>query len=148
MLEGLFHAKIDWLVIVPSNGLNAVYSMFERKERCIFATREEEAVAIASGLSVAGCKPLVVMQQTGVGNSLNVIFTLADAYDLYFPILVCDRTQQDPNPVQRVSSRETEKLLHSMKARTIDWLTPNSSSQFVELVEQRTRWIVCEIRGT
>src|SRR5437762_14089753 len=92
--------RISHIIVVPCTGLNPLYSHYERMGQCIYATREEEAIAIASGLAIGGALPAVVMQQSGVGNTLNAVFTLADAYCIYFPVVVLDRGVEDINPVQ------------------------------------------------
>ena len=84
-------------------------------------TREEEGVALAAGLAAAGEMPAVIMQQSGVGNCLNAVFTLADAYNLYFPILVATRSEEDENPVQRISVRSTGNLLELVSQTRLDW---------------------------
>ena len=40
-------------------------------------TREEECVAYAAGQRLAGKRPLVLFQSSGLGNCLNAIATLA-----------------------------------------------------------------------
>lgn len=143
LLRALAEAHIDWLVVVPTSGLNAVYSQFESRGRCLFVTREEEGVAVSAGLAVAGQRPLLLMQQSGVGNSLNAVFSLADAYEIFFPILVCDRGVNDPNAVQRVSSKQTSKVLRALETVSINFSSSDSPRVFADLVHSRIRWICC-----
>jgi sulfopyruvate decarboxylase subunit beta len=75
----------------PVFRLNELYHSYEGVNRCLYLTREEEAIAVASGMSLTGAHPLVVMRQSGVGNCLNAVFSLSEAYDIFFPILVYDR---------------------------------------------------------
>lgn len=142
MISAFDEAGIDWIVVVPSSHLNDLYRHFQKSSRCIFATREEEAVAIASGLKVAGAFPVVVMQQSGVGNALNAVFTLSDAYKIHFPIVVIDRGLQDDNPVQRVSSRETRKVLDAINFESIDWDLGSGANLLLAAMNGLTRWIV------
>lgn len=138
----------DWLVVVPTSGMSAVYLQFERSGRCLYATREEEAVAIATGLAIGGQRSTVLMQQAGVGNCLNAVLSLSDAYNVYFPILVVDRSTDDPNPVQRVSSRGTGRALDALGARLLDVASPTWSSDFAECVRRRDRWLVITVPGS
>lgn len=112
----LMRRGIWGIVVVPSHGLDLLYDAFDSLGRCLFVTREEEGVAVASGIALAGAIPMVVMQQTGVGNALNAVFALAEAYEIYFPILVHDRGPADANPVQRLSSLMTSRVLSSLAA--------------------------------
>ncbi|WP_414586728.1 hypothetical protein [Scytonema sp. PCC 10023] len=143
LLEALRCCNINWIVVFPSTGLDVVYAYYQEKNRCLYTTREEEAVAIASGLTIGGDRPLVLMQQSGVGNALNAVFTLADAYDVFFPILVCDRSELDPNPVQRVSSKSTKQVLEPLGCSWVDWSEPNAIEKFRSCLERRSRWIIC-----
>jgi sulfopyruvate decarboxylase subunit alpha len=142
MLTAFEGCKISWLLVVPSTGLDLIYSHYDKLGRCIYVTREEEAIAVASGLVLGGEKPLVLIQQTGVGNTLNAVFTLADAYKIDFPIVVCDRSEFDPNPVQKISSVKTKNILESLGYSTVDWSKPNSIKMFEYFISQGVRWII------
>jgi hypothetical protein len=147
LIEAAEAACIEWLLVVPASGLGAIYTRFGARDRCLFATREEEAVAIAAGLALAGRRPLVLMQQSGVGNALNAVLSLADAYQVRFPIVVCDRGEADPNPVQRVSSRGTAAVLQALGASWIDWEARDPARALRDLLVA-VRWIVCPLPGT
>src|SRR5579864_5602106 len=114
MMIALANNGLEWLLTVPTTGLERLYKTYEMAGRCLYATREEEAIALASGFVLAGACPIVIMQQTGVGNAINAVLSLADAYDIRFPVLVCDRTVNDPNAVQRVSSFGTSMVLNAL----------------------------------
>ena len=143
LVDALEACGIKYLIVVPATGLEAVFKHFE--ERCIYATREEEAVAIATGLTLGGEKPIVVMAQAGVGNALNAVFTLADAYGVYFPILVCFRGKEDPNLVQRISASQTHLVLDALECAPIAWESESSQEDFKSLIDRRQRWIKCAI---
>jgi sulfopyruvate decarboxylase TPP-binding subunit len=143
LCELLSASGVDPLVAVPTSGLNELYRRFG--DRCLFATREEEAVALATGLALGGRRPLVIMQQSGVGNCLNALFSLADAYDVYFPIVVCDRGEADPNPVQQVSSRETARVLGALGAARLDLEAGGCEEVFGNCFRSRVRWMTCAL---
>lgn len=145
LIEALSLCGVGRLVVVPASGLELVYRHFEAHGECVYATREEEAVAIAAGLSLGGERAAVVMAQAGVGNALNAVFTLADAYAIYFPILVCFRGGQDPNLVQRVSAHQTHRVLDSLDCAEVSWDEPAGGEEFKRLVDNRQRWIKCSL---
>lgn len=145
LINALNMCGVKHLIVVPASGLETVFRYFEAQGSCVYATREEEAIAIAAGLSVGGEKATVVMAQSGVGNALNAVFTLADAYDIYFPILVCFRGKQDPNLVQRVSAKQTHLVLDALECAEIAWDAPSSKEEFKRLVDSRQRWIKCSL---
>jgi sulfopyruvate decarboxylase TPP-binding subunit len=142
LIDALESCGFKYLVVVPASGLEAVFRHFETHAHCIYATREEEAVAIAAGLTVGGENAAVLMAQAGVGNALNAVFTLADAYDIYFPILVCFRGKQDPNLVQRVSARQTHLVLEALDTAEICWNEPSAKEAFRRFISDGRRWIM------
>lgn len=145
MIDALTLCGVKHLIVVPASGLEPVFRHFETHGSCLYATREEEAIAIAAGLSLGGEKTTVVMAQAGVGNALNAVFTLADAYGIYFPILVCFRGRQDPNPVQRVSAKQTHDVLKALDCVELSWDAPTSKEEFKKLVDNHQRWIKCSL---
>ena len=145
LIDALDACGVKYLIVVPATGLEALFHHFETHGHCIYATREEEAVAIATGLTLGGEKAIVVMAQAGVGNALNAVFTLADAYGVYFPILVCFRGKEDPNLVQRISASQTQLVLNALECAEISWDDNASKQKFKELITGRQRWIKCAI---
>src|SRR6185437_14079737 len=57
----------------------------------LVATREEEAFGIAAGLYLGGRRPVVLLQSSGLGNSLNALSTLLVAYQIPALIIISMR---------------------------------------------------------
>lgn len=75
-------------------------------------TREEECVGFAAGHRAAGGMPLVLMQSSGLGNSLNALGSLAVPYGLGFPMIVSMRgTLGEQNPTQVPLGRAAVDML-------------------------------------
>jgi sulfopyruvate decarboxylase subunit alpha len=77
------------VVYVPDNPLSHVLKVFAhqfRDVRLTLATREEEAFGIAAGLYLGGRLPTVMMQSSGLGNSLNALTSLLMPYQI--PVLM------------------------------------------------------------
>jgi sulfopyruvate decarboxylase alpha subunit len=77
------------VVYVPDNPLSHVLRILRESHRDVvttLATREEEAFGIAAGLYLGGVKPAVLLQSSGLGNSLNAITSLVLPYKI--PMLV------------------------------------------------------------
>jgi sulfopyruvate decarboxylase beta subunit len=58
-------------------------------------TREEDGIGVCAGLVLAGKRPAMVIQSSGLGNSLNAIMSLTRTYDLPLPIIASWRGVQD-----------------------------------------------------
>jgi len=77
------------VIYVPDNPLSHVLRVFEhqfRDVRLTLATREEEAFGIAAGLYLGGRLPTVMLQSSGLGNSLNALTSLLMPYQI--PVLM------------------------------------------------------------
>lgn len=147
LASALIRTGFDWLLTVPTSGVQPIYRAFEERGRCLYATREEEAVAIAAGMALGRKQPLVLMQQSGVGNCLNAMFSLADACEIYFPIVVVERAGLDPNPIQRVSAAATRRVLDTLGCEILDWEHGRAQQQLEDLTRRRRRWLIVPIRA-
>ena len=75
-------------------------------------TREEECVGWAAGFRAAGGTPLVLMQCSGLGNSLNAIGSLVVPYGLGFPLVLSMRgALGERNPAQMALGRTAAPML-------------------------------------
>jgi sulfopyruvate decarboxylase subunit alpha len=86
---GLHAAGSRHLVYVPDNPLSQVLQILHDEFPDVAtttATREEEAFGIAAGLYLGGARPTVMLQSSGLGNSLNALTSLLVPYQI--PALV------------------------------------------------------------
>ena len=86
---GIHAAGSRDVVYVPDNPLSHVLRELDdrfRDIRLLLATREEEAFGIAAGLYLGGRLPTVMLQSSGLGNSLNAVTSLLLPYEI--PVLV------------------------------------------------------------
>jgi sulfopyruvate decarboxylase subunit alpha len=86
---GLSAVGIRHVVYVPDNPLSHVLRELDARYadiKTILATREEEAFGIAAGLYLGGARPAVLLQSSGLGNSLNALASLLLPYQI--PVLM------------------------------------------------------------
>jgi sulfopyruvate decarboxylase subunit alpha len=82
---GLHAAGSRHVVYVPDNPLSHVVRVLDADYRDVLtmiATREEEAFGIAAGLYLGGARPTVMLQSSGLGNSLNALTSLLVPYQI------------------------------------------------------------------
>jgi sulfopyruvate decarboxylase subunit alpha len=82
---GLHAAGSRHVVYVPDNPLSHVIRILRDAYpdvRTIIATREEEAFGIAAGMYLGGARPTVMLQSSGLGNSLNALTSLLIPYQI------------------------------------------------------------------
>lgn len=89
----------------------------------VLLSREEEGVGIAAGALAAGKKPLLMIQNSGLGNCINALASLAIAYAIPMLVAVSLRGDEvDENPAQRPMGLATTALISAIGSRfeTID----------------------------
>ena len=101
---GLYAAGGRHVVYVPDNPtthiIRALHARFP-DIRTTTATREEEAFGIAAGLYLGGVRSAVMLQSSGLGNSLNALASLLVPYRIPVLILVSMRGEEGEwNPAQ------------------------------------------------
>jgi sulfopyruvate decarboxylase subunit alpha len=91
---GLHAAGSRHVVYVPDNPLSHVLRLLGGAYpdvRTTVATREEEAFGIAAGLYLGGARPTVMLQSSGLGNSLNALTSLLLPYRIPTLIVISMR---------------------------------------------------------
>lgn len=114
---GLHAAGSRDVVYVPDNPLSHVLAELAGRYsdvRRILATREEEAFGIAAGLYLGGRRPTVMLQSSGLGNSLNAIGTLVIPYQIPMLIVVSMRGDAGEwNSAQVPMGRAVQPIFHA-----------------------------------
>ena len=113
-IEHIAPTHVLWL---PSSTLKGVIEHVERRAKdgayvSFPVTREEEAIGIASGLVLGGAKPLLVVQDNGMGNALTALTTFPQAYHIPLLLLVS----------QRGGLNEYNSMIHTLCERVDDIL--------------------------
>jgi sulfopyruvate decarboxylase alpha subunit len=134
---GFAAAGITHVVYVPDNPLSHVLTALRDYPgiRTTLATREEEAFGIAAGLYLGGVQPAVMLQSSGLGNSLNAITSLIVPYQVPMLILISMRGDAGEwNSAQVPMGRAVRPILDSMGIphTTVD--SADATAGTVELV--------------
>ena len=82
--EGLRHHGFDFFTGVPCSLIEDLIAVLERDGRApyVAAVREDAAVGVAAGAWLGGRRPAVLMQNSGLGTSLNALASLSLMYGL------------------------------------------------------------------
>src|SRR4051794_37656011 len=110
LLPELRQDGYDFFTGVPDSGLKAFIADAYRLplEHHVPATREDEAVAIAAGASLAGRRACVYLQNAGLGHTVNPLASLCIPYELDLLLVVGHRHTL---PQHRVMGDVDERLL-------------------------------------
>ena len=88
IFDYLFNNGIENFIGVPDSTLKHFISYGLGKKKIIITTREEEAIGIASGMTMSDSNSLVFMQNAGFANSLSTITSLVQLYQIPMIFLV------------------------------------------------------------
>src|SRR5205809_4822912 len=116
---GLHAAGSRHVVYVPDNPLSHVLRILRGSFPDVtttLATREEEAFGIAAGLYLGGARPTVMLQSSGLGNSLNALTSLLVPYRI--PVLIVISLRGDAgewNAAQIPMGRADRPLFHAIR---------------------------------
>ena len=111
----LKEAGIDFACGVPCSMLKGVLQKINDHIRYVSVTREEEGIGLCVGASLGGKKPMLLMQNSGVGNCVNALLSLVEFYE--FPLLLLIAHRGGPKEkiaAQIPMGRATPKLLRVM----------------------------------
>ncbi|MFE9929951.1 phosphonopyruvate decarboxylase [Streptomyces sp. NPDC005533] len=106
---------------VPCSFLGPVISCLEAEhpKEYVIAANEGEAVALAAGAVLAGRRPVVILQNSGLGNTVNPLTSLCHTLRLPVLLLVTwrGRPGHPDEPQHELMGRITPDLLTSMGVR-------------------------------
>ena len=135
--EGVHAAGSRHVVYVPDNPLSHVLRCLGHdftNIRTTLATREEEAFGIAAGLYLGGARPTVMLQSSGLGNSLNALTSLILPYQIPMLIIISMRGDASEwNDAQVPMGRAVRPILDAIGVPHVTAGSPESTAETVRL---------------
>lgn len=122
MLEAFRAEDIRQLVFLPDTVMGRLLALAEDDPffELVGVHREEEAVGILTGLYLGGQRGAMLIQSSGLGNTLNALGSLAMAYRIPFPLLVSLRGELGEfNPAQLHMGRGVPGCLDALTIRHV-----------------------------
>jgi sulfopyruvate decarboxylase subunit alpha len=116
--SGLKRAGIDFMTSVPCVNLSQLLKLISSDPEIVHipVTREEEGVGLCAGAWMGGKKPALLMQNSGLGNSINAIASLDLLYGIPLLMIISHRgCAGEPIVGQVPMGRLTPKLLEVME---------------------------------
>jgi len=87
-VDRLLAAGFDFFAGVPCSLVGPVIAELERRGIYLGETREDAALGVAAGAYLGGRRPVVIMQNSGLGVSLNALGSLHILYEVPVLLLV------------------------------------------------------------
>ncbi len=114
IVQALKDGDVSLVAYVPDISIYQVTKLLEEDDyfHVVAASREEEAIGIASGAYATGRRAAVFMQSSGFGNCVNALASLNIPYRIPLPMFINLRGEIDEfNLAQVVMGRSTRPIL-------------------------------------
>ena len=136
IFNGLKDAGIDFIVSVPCVNLSKLLNMIDEDDEIthIPVTREEEGIGICAGAYLGGKKPAILMQNSGLGNSINALKSLTELYKFPLLMIMSHRGTEGENICGQVPMGEsTPRILEAMDFRFFKPANPEAAYEDIIL---------------
>jgi len=109
--------EYDFVVGVPCSGIKDKIGKIKKYIPC---TREDEALSMATGAFLAGKKPLVFLQNSGLGNTVDAITSLLKPYGIEIDLLISLRRKPEHHAFMGKITIGLLKLLEYKNYKVVD----------------------------
>lgn len=134
--RSLKEAGIDFVASLPCLNLGKVMEMVECDPDIIHVpvTREEEGFGICAGAFFGGKKTAMLMQNSGLGNSVNVLASLYELYKIPIIMIMSHRgTEGEFMSAQIPMGKATPGVLDALN---IAYFNPKTPEEALEIIPQ------------
>ena len=115
----LKRAGADFFTMLPCEKARSLSDLISQNFRHVDLSNEEEGVGICAGAYLAGAKPAMLVQSSGVGKMVNALCSLIETYELPLPVIVSWRgVYKEGIPAQIPLGK---RLLAILEALDIDY---------------------------
>jgi sulfopyruvate decarboxylase subunit alpha len=104
IFRGLKRGGIDFITSVPCIKLGPLMELVSNEPGIIHVpvTREEEGVGVCAGAFMGGRRPAILMQNSGLGNSINALTSLNVLYGIPLLMIISHRGTEGERVVGQV----------------------------------------------
>ena len=114
LYEVIKNSGIDLILSLPCIMLKGLLELINEKGeiQCIPVTREEEGIGIAAGAYLGGRTPALLIQNSGLGNSVNAIKSLLQLYEIPIVFIMSHRGAEGEEIIAQIPMGQfTPRLL-------------------------------------
>jgi sulfopyruvate decarboxylase subunit alpha len=121
LYEEIKNSKIDLILSLPCVMLKNLLQLIDEKNEIknVPVTREEEGVGIAAGAYLGGKIPAILMQNSGLGNSVNAIKSLLHLFKIPVVFIMSHRGAEGEKILAQIPmGKLTPDLLKILEIKT------------------------------
>ena len=143
--NGLKDAGVDFIVSVPCVNLSKLLNMIDEDKDIIHipVTREEEGIGLCAGAYLGGRKTAILMQNSGLGNSINALKSLTELYGFPLLMVMSHRGTEGENICGQVPMGQSTPLI--LEAMNFNFFKPGNPEAAYEDI--RNSWELSEQEG-
>jgi sulfopyruvate decarboxylase subunit beta len=105
---------VDFLCTLPCDRVGNLIALTDRSFFRLPLTREEEGAGICAGAALAGKRPAMIVQSSGVGNMINALLSLTQFYELPLALFISQRgVYKEGIPAQVPMGQALPKVLEA-----------------------------------
>ena len=122
IIKDLKKSGVNFFLSVPCKLLANIIKILEKDKDIYYSTvpREEEGMGICAGAYLGNKFPCIMMQNTGIGNSINAIVSLLQLYNIPIIFLISYRgTPGEKVGAQAGMAKITENILNVLQIPTL-----------------------------
>ncbi|MDH5476995.1 MAG: sulfopyruvate decarboxylase subunit alpha [Nitrospinota bacterium] len=115
-IQALKKAETGMAAVLPCDRNKNLYQAMFSHFNCVEISREEEGVGLCAGAALAGVRPVMLIQNSGLGNMVNAIASLTQHYSFPLPILMSWRGKASETiEAQRWMGEYTPRIMDAME---------------------------------
>ena len=124
--NGLKDGGINFIVSVPCVNLSRLLEMIDEDDEIIHVpvTREEEGIGLCAGAFLGGKKPAILMQNSGLGNSINALKSLTELYEFPLLMIMSHRGTEGENICGQIPMGQSTPLI--LEAMNFNFFKPGT----------------------
>ncbi len=139
LYETIKNSGIDLILSLPCILLKGLLRLIEEKNEIQYIpiTREEEGVGIAAGAYLGGKLPVILMQNSGLGNSINAIKSLLELYKIPVIFIMSHRGAEGEKIIAQMPMGQiTIDLLNLLTIETYILNSPENIKDIIKAVDK------------
>ena len=138
IVNDLVANNIDFVTTVPCKQLAGVIDAVEENDAIyhIPANKEDEGMGLCAGAFMGGKRPMIIMQNTAIGVTINTLVTLTQFYRMPLPMLISYRGELgEPVACQVEMAVHTKALLAQLNIPTYHFHKQSDIEEFDKILK-------------
>ncbi|WP_299681297.1 sulfopyruvate decarboxylase subunit alpha [uncultured Roseobacter sp.] len=138
IVDDVVAAGIEFVTTVPCKQLAGVIDEVEARPEIyhIPSNKEDEGMGLCAGAFMGGKKPMIIMQNTAIGVTINTLATLTQFYRMPLPMLISYRGElREPVACQVEMAVHTKALLNQLLIPTFHFHAEADAEELPEILK-------------